>query len=150
MRQTLVEVLGEDEGTSLYTMDWLIQRVHWHLDPDQATASVFIAEDTRGTIVGHTIVRKDRDDLQQEIGLFSTTFVDPDFRRAGVAAKLLEEGENWILENGLLDSETHTAKDNLKLIQLFRKNGYTQSPGENQMVILRKKLEATTEPLSKN
>ncbi len=142
MRQTLVEVLGENKGTSLYTMDWLIQRVHWHLDPDQTTASVFIAEESHGAIVGHTIVRKDLSDLQKEIGLFSTTFVVPEFRRAGVATNLLKEGECWILENGLTSSETYTAKDNLKLIQLFQRHGYIKAPGKNQMVILRKNFEA--------
>ena len=29
MRQTLIEVLGEEKGTALYTMDWLIA-IHCH------------------------------------------------------------------------------------------------------------------------
>lgn len=32
MRQTLVEVLGPEKGTALYTMEWLLERVRWHLD----------------------------------------------------------------------------------------------------------------------
>jgi GNAT superfamily N-acetyltransferase len=89
MRQTLVEVLGEERGTALYSLDWLLQRVKWHLDPQQAVAEIFLAEDCQGTIVGHTIVRKDLDIQGREIGLFSTTFVDPAFRKSGVATKLL-------------------------------------------------------------
>lgn len=140
MRQTLVEVLGEDEGESLYSMEWLLQRVQWHLDPNQAVAEVFLAEDPQGTIVGHTIVRKEVNDCQREIGLFSTTYVEPDFRKTGVATELLEEGEKWILQQGLPSSETHTAQDNRKLINLFQRRGYAQFAGTNQMIILRKAL----------
>ncbi|NQU47102.1 MAG: GNAT family N-acetyltransferase [Planctomycetes bacterium] len=138
MRQTLVEVLGKEKGNALYSLEWLILRVEWHLDSQQAVAEVFLAEDGHGAIVGHTIVRKDLDKHQQEMGLFSTTFVDPVFRKMGVAAQLLEEGEKWIISQGLLSSETYTAEENQKLINLFQQHGYTQVEGENQMVILRK------------
>ena len=38
MRETLIEVLGEERGTALYSMDWLRNRVLWHLDPTQTSA----------------------------------------------------------------------------------------------------------------
>ncbi len=56
MRQTLVEVLGEEVGGNMYTMDWLIQRVLWHLDPNQCVGQVFLSEDSEGHITGHTKV----------------------------------------------------------------------------------------------
>ncbi|NQU49728.1 MAG: GNAT family N-acetyltransferase [Planctomycetes bacterium] len=138
MRQTLIEVLGEKKGNDIYSLEWLIQRVEWHLDCQQTVAEIYLAEDNQGTIVGHTIVRKDFNSNKRVIGLFSTTFVAPSFRKTGVATELLEEGEKWILEQGLLSSETHTAEDNLKLINLFQQRGYTQFEGENKMVILKK------------
>lgn len=140
MRQTLVEVLGAERGTALYTMDWLEQRVRWHLDAGQSTACVYLAEAADGEISGHTIVRKDLDSSQQEVGLFSTTYVATPFRRAGVASQLLKAGEDWIRGIGLLVAETYTDKDNHKLIQLFSGHGYQISPTENEMVILRKGL----------
>src|SRR5437762_9348922 len=37
MRLTLNEVLGEEAGTALYSMEWLRQRVLWHLNPANCT-----------------------------------------------------------------------------------------------------------------
>ena len=44
MRATLVEVVDPVEGHTLYTMDWLRQRVRWHLDPGACDGQVFVAE----------------------------------------------------------------------------------------------------------
>src|SRR4029079_19118147 len=84
MRQTLVEVLGEETGGSMYSMEWLIDRVKFHLDPAKCVGVVYVAEDESG-IVGHTIVRLEDDDKFGAIGLFSTTYVIPDARRQGFA-----------------------------------------------------------------
>ncbi len=124
MRETLVEVLGEARGTSLYTMDWLTQRVKWHLDPAESTAQVFLAERDDGHVAGHTIVRVDQDDEGRPIGLFSTTFVEPAERRSGLAERLLLRGEAWMVEHGMTVAVTDTSDANVKLINLFEKHGY--------------------------
>ena len=56
MRATLIEVEGEETGITLYSLDWLRQRVRWHLDPACSLAAVLLAEETDGSIVGHSIV----------------------------------------------------------------------------------------------
>ncbi len=142
MRETLVEVLGEEEGGSMYTMDWLKQRVMFHLDPKLSTAEVYVAEDESREIIGHTIVRLDKDDSGNSIGLFSTTFVSPEFRNYGVAKSLLERGESWIVDHGLPEAATYTSDTNTKLIKLYEQHGYTVTSRypEKKMIKLAKVL----------
>lgn len=123
MRATLVEVEGEAVGTALYTLEWLRDRVRWHLDrPD---AAVLLAVDAAGQIVGHTIVRKEEDADTGPYGLFSTTYVVPEARRAGVADALLRAGEDWMRSRSLPRGATWTSAGNTKLIRLYAKHGYT-------------------------
>ncbi len=69
MRQTLVEVEGEEAGMALYTMQWLRDRVRWHLDPASTTGRVFLAEGPGGQVLGHAIVRIEADDSGRRFGL---------------------------------------------------------------------------------
>ena len=57
MRQTLVEVLGEEKGGEMYTMDWLIERVRWHLNFKNTDGRVFLSVSQGGEIIGHAIAR---------------------------------------------------------------------------------------------
>lgn len=43
MRETLKEVVGAERGESMYSMDWLIDRVRFHLDPNLSTAQVLVS-----------------------------------------------------------------------------------------------------------
>lgn len=140
MRQTLVEVLGEARGTALYTMEWLVDRVRFHLDPARSTGAVFLAESTDGGIAGHTIVRVEAEDDGRRIGLFSTIYVDPAERRSGVAAALLRRGELWMAEHALRHAVTYTAETNARLIALFEKHGYAIVDAREQMVKLERAL----------
>jgi GNAT superfamily N-acetyltransferase len=139
MRQTLVEVLGEVRGTSMYTMDWLRDRVRFHLDPARSTAEVFLAEDD-GRIVGHTIVRVEVEDGGRSMGLFSTTYVEPAHRRGGVASLLLERGEAWMRARSLGHAVTYTDEGNARLIRLYEKHGYRIVDAQQQMVKLEKAI----------
>jgi GNAT superfamily N-acetyltransferase len=141
MRQTLAEVLGEERGIALYTMEWLRQRVLWHLDPEKSTAQVFLSENADGHVTGHTIVRVERDDDEREIGLFSTFFVEPESRRTAVATSLLRRGEAWMLEHGLPEAVTYTSDANVKLINLLSKHGYSIVWHGSEMVRLAKPLQ---------
>jgi GNAT superfamily N-acetyltransferase len=126
MRLTLVEVEGEAVGGSLYTMDWLRERVRWHLDASACTGEVFVAEAPGEGIVGHTIVRVEHGEDGQRFGLFSTTYVVPAWRRHGVAAALLERGQAWLLAQGLPSISTWTSSTNTPLIALYARHGYAQ------------------------
>src|SRR5438034_4585227 len=75
MRDTLIEVEGPDVGAALYSMDWLRERVRWHLNLQTALAKVFLAVQDDGKVIGHTIVRKEVDPQGSPYGLFSTTYV---------------------------------------------------------------------------
>ena len=124
MRATLVEVEGERVGTALYTMDWLHERVRWHLNNPEVRAKVLLAVHHAGEIIGHTIVRKEWDLSDQPFGLFSTIYVAPEFRRLGIANGLLKAGEDWFADQGLQSYATWTSSTNHRLIRLYEKNGY--------------------------
>jgi GNAT superfamily N-acetyltransferase len=136
MRKTLEEVLGQEAGRALYTMDWLRERVRFHLDPARSTAAVFVAEDAHGNIVGHSIVRLERDDAGGPMGLFSTTYVAPESRRSGIAKELLLHGEAWMRGQGVTTAVTDTSDANTKLIRLYEAQGYAIVARESGMVRL--------------
>ncbi len=145
MRQTLVEVLGQETGESMYSMDWLVQRVLWHCDASQCTGDVFVAvhddddDDGDGAIVGHTIVRIERED-NVDMGLISTTYVVPEHRRQSIATALLAHGESWMMSHGLAEAVTYTDQHNEKLIGLYRAHGYTMRPMPDNFVRLHRVL----------
>ena len=144
MRDTLVEVLGRERGASMYSLDWLVGRVRWHLDPDQVVGEVFVAEDPEGRIVGHTMVRVDEDEAGRALGLFSTLYVVPDARHRRVATRLVERGEGWMPAQGLGEARTYTDVDNAKLQALFMERGYALTPMPDRFVCLTKALSAGT------
>ena len=124
MRQTLVEVEGEETGTALYTMQWLRDRVRWHLDPANTTGRVFLAEGPGGRVLGHAIVRIESDESGRRFGLFSTLFVDPASRKQAVGTRLLRHGEDWMAAHALPEAATWTSSTNAKLIGLCGRHGY--------------------------
>jgi GNAT superfamily N-acetyltransferase len=128
MRDTLVEVLGEARGGSMYTMEWLVARVRWHLNPKLCVGTVLLIEEQPSVIVGHTIVRVEPDDDDGgggTLGLISTTYVVPERRRAGLAEALLGAGEAWLLSHGATRLATNTSESNWPLIRLYEKAGYS-------------------------
>lgn len=143
MRETLVEVLGEERGGSMYTMDWLVQRARFHLDTARCTGEIFLAEDGGAEVVGHTIVRIESDEANPGYGLFSTIFVAQERRITGVASRLLEAGEAWMLGHGLGEARTYTDEFNTPLIRLFEKHGYAVAEVRNAFAVLVKVLAAT-------
>ena len=131
-----MEVLGEEEGESLYTLDWLEHRVRFHLDPNQCLGQIFLALSPEGDRIGYTIVRRE----EPTLGLFSTTYVEQQWRRQGVAQALLRQGEDWMRQFGLQRAATYTADHNLKLHQLYLGLGYQLIPGQNGFVQFIKEL----------
>ncbi|MBS2035890.1 GNAT family N-acetyltransferase [bacterium] len=136
MRRTLIEVLGRAEGEALYTMDWLEQRVRYHLNGERCLGAVFISSLPDGCRLGYTIVRQELDGL----GLFSTTYVERSWRRQGVAQALLQRGEEWMRQQGLRQAVTYTADHNLKLQKLYLARGYLLEAAENGFVRLQREL----------
>lgn len=143
MRETLIEVLGEKAGGAMYPEEWLRERVRFHLDPNQSTGQVFVALADDGQISGHFIVRIESDDSGRKFGFGSTIFVDPRFRRQGYGNRFLAQGEAWMRERGMTEAHYYTAEGNMKLINLYRKNGWevVQTIPEKRMVGLRKNLQ---------
>jgi len=141
MRETLKEVLGPEKGEILYSIEWLIERVRQHIQ-GELEAKVFLAFNQQQQCIGHTIVRKEHTDPQEDFGLFSTIYIVPSFRRQAVAAQLIQKGEEWMKAKGLTRFATYTSASNTKLIMLFEKYQYTivQRNHENNMIVLEKTL----------
>ncbi len=140
MRDTLIEVLGDETGRAMYTMDWLVARVLWHLDASRCTGQVFLAERADGRVAGHTIVRIELDERGQRFGLFATTYVAPASRKAGLAIALLAHGEAWMRAHGLTEAATFTDTFNTKLQKLYIGRGYVMSDAGGGFVRLAKGL----------
>ena len=140
MRETLIEVLGEEAGGNMYPLEWLIQRVRFHLDPSQCAGQVFVSENREGKITGHTIVRIERGEDGHEFGLFSTFYVEPGSRNQAIATNFVRRGEQWMRELGMTTAMTYTAADNLKLQKLMIGLGYEIVLRKDTMVALSKTL----------
>jgi GNAT superfamily N-acetyltransferase len=137
MRATLIEVLGV-EGETLYTQEWLRDRVRWHLQPKECDGQVFLAQDCTDHIIGQVILRVEADAPAPPLGLISTIYILPSFRRAGVARALLDAGEAWLLRRQVATLATDTSEANMPLIRLFESRGYaiTFRSAEKRMVRL--------------
>ncbi|MAW60563.1 MAG: hypothetical protein CMJ94_06980 [Planctomycetes bacterium] len=140
MRATLIEVLGEEQGAAMYSLEWLRQRVRAHLPGGEYQAAVLLAEQG-GEIVGQAIVRSDQDEQGAPLGLMATIYVLPERRRHGVAQALMTEVEAWIRAQGLDRAATNTGKHNLRLIRLCESRGYRIALQTEDMVQLLRELE---------
>lgn len=139
MRRTLVEVLGHERGYNMYTLEWLVQRVLFHLDASRIDRAVLVAEQ-HDQIVGHAILRLEQDEHGTPFGLFSTIYVAPEFRRAGIATALIRAGESWMLQFDPPFSYTYTDEHNAPLINLFQNHGYSLAEVKNEFAVLKKSL----------
>ena len=135
MRETLREVVSPEEGESMYTLDWLVERVRFHVDPTKCDGQVFLAVSSTNDILGHTIVR-----IEGGEGYFSTFYVVPSARRQGIARRFVEVGESWMRQRGMRVSRTNTAATNTKLHELLFGFGYQIVVREGRMVSLTRAL----------
>lgn len=140
MRQTMIERMGEERGTAIYSMDWLKDRLLWHLDPQQTTAKVWVLEDAAAQVVAHAIARVERDEEAKAYGYFSTVFVAPEVRNRGLAKILLSQVESWFKDLNMPKIVYNTAANHEQLIRLFGRHGYTITHREDEMVQLTKSL----------
>jgi ribosomal protein S18 acetylase RimI-like enzyme len=138
MRETLLEVLGAEKGKSLYTQDWLVDRVRWHLNPDCSVSKIFLYVTNDNEIIGHAIARIEKDQEQVSFGYFSTIYIEPSFRHKGLAKELMDKVENWFDELNLKKFVYNTAENHSRLIKAFIARGYQITHNENEMVQLTK------------
>lgn len=135
MRQTLAEVVDNQDGASLYSIQWLRNRVNEHLAP--SFGAVFVAQDdATGLLQGHVIAREDVEEDLGEVGLMSTIFVEPEVRREGLGRKLVETALAWMKERGATLAVTKTAASNSGLIKLLESLGFSIDLQVDSMVRL--------------
>lgn len=138
MRLTLVEVVGDERGSTMYSPEWLKQRVLWHVK--EAEGKVFVAVGSDGVISGQAIGRVENSESIGRHGYFSTIYVAPEFRRQGIAQKLLENIEVWFTQKHLTTFIYNTAKNHAPILHLFGKNGYAVTHTADEMVQLSKNI----------
>ncbi|MBC6110103.1 GNAT family N-acetyltransferase [Pedobacter fastidiosus] len=61
-------------------------------------------------------------------------FVHPDFRKQGIAAKILSELESWAAELGFSECVLETGKKQPEAIHLYQKVGYQITPNYGQYI----------------
>ncbi|MGM9476600.1 GNAT family N-acetyltransferase [Pedobacter sp. GSP4] len=61
-------------------------------------------------------------------------FVHPDYRKQGIAAKVLNELENWAAELGFFACVLETGKKQPEAISLYQKVGYRITPNYGQYI----------------
>ncbi len=140
MRETLVEVLGETRGSSMYSMDWLCERVRTHRDPGDTSRGVYVVEDSHQRIAGHVMARTEAAEDGTTLLHFSTIFVEPRLRRAGLASSLVAFVERWARESRCSKIIYNTAIDHTAILGLFAKHGYVITHRTEEMVQLTKSL----------
>lgn len=136
MRDTLIEVLGEERGADMFSIDWLQDRVRFHLDATRSTGAVFLAFGDGQECIGHIIVRVE----PPSEGLVSTVYVAPSDRKSGAGSALLTAGESWLLEREVALLRTNTHPGNLPLIRMFEKRGYGCDPVNEDFVTLTRRV----------
>ena len=135
MRATLQEVLGP-EGRDMYAPDWLIDRVRFHVDPARSRGRVWLAVPEGGRSVGHVIARLEPSEGERALGLISTLYLRPRWRKRGLARRLLNAAEQWLIAEGAGMLAYDTAEDNVRMIRLLEERGYriTYRSAEKRMV----------------
>jgi len=61
-------------------------------------------------------------------------FVHPDYRKQGIAAKVLSELENWAAELGFSQAVLETGKKQPEAIALYQKSNYKVTPNYGQYI----------------
>ena len=59
-------------------------------------------------------------------------YLDTDYRRKGIAQKMLSEIESWAKEKGFSDTVLETGYKMVEAIHLYKKMGYSQIPNYGQ------------------
>ncbi len=85
-------------------------------------------------IVGfHIVIQQNH--LTKKIGNILTLWVDPAFRKKGIAKELKDRGVAWATKQGFPFIQTHVHVKNLLMQEINKKNGYSMN-----MYVMRKEL----------
>lgn len=98
-------------------------------------ACIFLSEEDNGEISGQAIVRIEHENNYQ-YSFFSTLYVADEFRRKGIAKKLIEAVLIWSQDNNLKKVTYNTAKNHTPIISLFEKFGFKEVLHTDNMVKL--------------
>ncbi len=92
---------------------------------------ILVAENEKGKVLGHSIVAIKKDTNGVSYGLCFSRYVEPKYRRTGVASQLLEEAEKWWKKRNVAYVIAHSHTSNRPVKGLFRKFGYEVSKGQH-------------------
>lgn len=95
-----------------------------------------------GQVIGHRILKIKVDAHGDRFGEGWNLFIDPDYRKLGIASQLMLEADAWFRAQGVKYLETGTHVDNVKMQNLYAKQGYHferfDHNGTNPVYIVRK------------
>jgi ribosomal protein S18 acetylase RimI-like enzyme len=93
-------------------------------DLSRPTHRFLVAIDADGRVVGHSMISRKTTPEGRRFGYFFSRYVEPEHRKKGVAARLLEEALAWF---GGYDWDyllAHTHSSNEPLRRLFERHGF--------------------------
>ena len=139
--ETVLETIPEFEGKkenalkiwSNFTFEQM--KSMFVKDFDSRAHRIFVAvDDSTQKVVGHAICSYKTDDVGKTYGFCFSRYIHPDFRRKRLAHKLYNEQELWWRENSAEYVVAQTHETNIKLKNLFVKNGFdVEGPVEGEL-----------------
>ena len=125
--ETIPEFEGKKENALKIWSNFTFEKMKemFVKDFDSPAHRIFVVIDNSNQkIVGHAICSYKSDDDAKKYGFCYSRYIHPDFRRNGLANKLLNEQELWWRENSAEYVIAQTHETNIKLKNLFVKNGF--------------------------
>ena len=104
------------------------------------TQFVAIAELDDGRLVGflEASIRTHVEDCETDhVGYLEGWYVDPDYRRAGIGARMVEQAEQWARAHGCTEMASDAEVENTVSQKAHEKLGYSET---SRLVHLRKEL----------
>tara|TARA_X000000950_G_C13771636_1_gene601274 strand:+ start:185 stop:721 length:537 start_codon:yes stop_codon:yes gene_type:complete len=129
--QTVLETIPEFKGAPEnalkvwpnFTFDKMKEMfIKDYSNPDHRT--LFLVDTSKDFIIGHAICSIKRDEELNKYGYCFSRYIDPEYRKRGLATKLLKEQEKWYVEKSAKYILAETHENNSKLKGLFEKQGY--------------------------
>ena len=112
------------------------------MDPNNPQYSIFIAESEKGENSGilWLQIRDDFDLIQESLAWIVNVFVEPHFRKQGLASKFIALAEDWSKEQGLSNLAFHVAKSNNVARRFYEHHGFEQIYSEGNSCFYNKKI----------
>lgn len=123
--ETIPEFDGDESQAKKSLPNFTVAQIQQMIrnDFDDPLKRIVVAT-IEGGIVGQSLYSIKKDDTGLVYGFCFSRYVDPDFRRKGVARELLADAIKWFQDRNATYIIAHTHTTNIKLQSLFKEFGF--------------------------